>query len=102
MIWLYIYLGISALTFVLFWFTVIEAAHEFKRRYPNITTPKKSVTEWVGTIFKTTLLCLIPIYNVLYCLALLFKSEDIKEKAILKTYMEAKISEIENVFDWKF
>lgn len=100
MIWLYIYLGISALTLILFWFTVIEAAHEFKRRYPNITVPKKSVMEWVGTIFKATLLCLMPIYNILYCLALLFKGKDIKEKAVLKTYVNALMKKPENF--WKF
>ena len=100
MIWLYIHLGIGALTLILFWFTVIEAAHEFKRRYPNITFPKNSVMEWVGTIFKTTLLCLIPIYNIIYGLALLFKSEDIKEKAILKTYANALMKNPENF--WKF
>ena len=86
MILLYIYLGISAITFALHWLTAYEADREFKRRYPHIKAPKCSIIEKIGVVFKSALTSLIPILNICFIYMFLFKSEELEERVIAKVY----------------
>jgi hypothetical protein len=88
MIWLYIHLGIGFVTYLLFTFAAIDAAVEFKRRYPDIKIPKTLLITKIGIQFRTMLICVFPIVNILYFLAILFKTEELKEKTIEKCRIE--------------
>jgi hypothetical protein len=83
---LYIYLGISVLTFILFTLTVVKISKEFKRRYPNIKAPKSPLVDHLLTYLKVLLLCFLPIANVAFFLLYLFCSEKTEERIIEKVY----------------
>jgi len=88
MIWLYIYLGISVITLLLLYLTTIEAAYEFKRRYPNIKVPKHAFIEKVASVFRITLTCFFPIINIAMLWRYLFDKEAVMEKAIASVYLK--------------
>ena len=87
MIWLYIHLGLSALTFLVLIFTSVEAANEFKRLHPDIKI-KKTFIEQIGAWFKIILMCLFPIFNIILFVNLLFNSEKFKSETIYKLYIK--------------
>ena len=88
MIWLYVYLGISVLTFILFLFCSLESSREFKRRYPDIKGSQLSLIERIGGYIRFILIAFIPVVNIFYFWVLLFKSETIKEKTVEAVYLK--------------
>ena len=86
MILLYIHLGISALALVLFWSLVIDVAGEFKRRYPDRTSPKKTVIEHLATILRALAINAFPIINIAFACVYMFQWEEMKEKSIANIY----------------
>lgn len=84
MIWLYIYLGLSALTFILLMLLCNEAAHEFVRRYPNAKVPKYTFAEHFSTYFRAFLLCFLPVFNLVMLFTVLFNGGKMKEDSIRK------------------
>lgn len=86
MILLYIHLGISALALVLLWSLTIETAQEFKRRYPDRTTPKKTAIEHFSAIIRILAINVFPIINAVYACLYIFMWEEMKENAIATIY----------------
>ena len=96
MIWLYIHLGISAITLLLVSLSVFEISHEFKRRFPHIKAPKHALVEHVSTWFRVVLTCSFPIINIAMLWSYLFNRDEIVEKTMTKTY--ARLSQLkENI-----
>ena len=88
MIWLYIYLGISVITLLLFCSTTVEAVYEFKRRYPDVKSPKHAFIEKIAVAFQIILTCFFPIINIAIFWTCLFDRETIIEKTIFNTYLK--------------
>ena len=96
MILLYIHLVIGVLSFLLMWFTTLDASHQFRKRYPNLKEPKRPLIDCIGTWFKVLIFCFFPLINIAWFLIFLFNGEEIVEKAINKTYakcVEEKLKE---------
>jgi hypothetical protein len=85
---LYIYLGMSVLTYILYIFSVLKISHEFKRRYPNLKAPRKHLIDTIGTVFKITLIHFIPIFNIGLFFVYLFCDEKLEERTIEKLYLK--------------
>lgn len=83
---LYIYLGISILATIMYIFSGLKAAHEFKRRYPNLERPKTPLVDKIFIMFKGILIHFIPLLNVLLIYAYLFRDEELEERVIEKMY----------------
>lgn len=87
---LYIYLGISILTLILYAFTTLDISFEFKRRYPNANIAKSHFIEKVSSCFKTVLVSFMPILNICMFFVLLFKGDELTEKSIQKVLSKSK------------
>jgi hypothetical protein len=83
---LYIYLGVSITSLILFKLTSLAMSRIFKARYPDLKPPKTSFIEKLGTIFKALLIHFMPILNVLLLFIYLFDEEKIVERSIEKMY----------------
>ena len=83
---LYIHLGISVITFILYLFEVVKIKHEFKRRYPDLKAQKSHFIDKIGIVFKSILIHLIPIYNILLFFMYLFCEEKLEKRTIEKMY----------------
>jgi hypothetical protein len=86
MILLYIYLGICLLTMVSFALTCINAAYEFRRRYPHIKIPKSYWADKVLTAIKVVTVSVTPILNLCLLYAVLIKSNELTESSIQDLY----------------
>jgi hypothetical protein len=85
---LYIYLGISVLTNILYALSTLKISHEFRRRYPNIKAPKSHLTDKIFVIFKGVLIHFIPIFNIWLLFVYLFCDEKLVERTIEKMYLK--------------
>lgn len=85
---LYIYLGISVLTLLMYIFTVFDAAYEFKRRYPNVKNGKTHLMEDISAWSRAVIYCFLPIVNAFLLFSLLFNAETLKEHTIEKVYLK--------------
>lgn len=94
---LYSHLGISSLALILHIFAGLDAAHEFKRRYPDLKEPKKPLIDSIGVAFKAVLLHLIPIMNIALIFVYLFRDEELKERAIKKLYSRLSKEDTDDV-----
>lgn len=100
MIWLYIYLSISVTGFLLYNFTCIHAANEFRRIHPGINIPKRAFIENVGDEFRALLISFLPIYNIAWFLVFMFCNEEIVDKTIDKAYSKyVLVKEKEDNYD---
>ena len=86
MLFLFIYLGISLLTLVLFWMCCIEGAHEFRKRYPHIKIPKSHWSSKINVVIRVIIPSMIPIFNLLMLLYIVFKNEEVIEGSIYKLH----------------
>ena len=88
MIWLYIYLGISVAAFLMVLFANVDATEKFKRRHPNAKIPKCSFIVNLGSWFRSILICLIPVFNILWLGLFLFCYSEIVDKAVDNEYLK--------------
>lgn len=86
MIFLFINLGISLLTLVVFWMCCIEGAHEFRKRYPDIKIPKSHWSSKINTVVRVIIVSMIPIFNLFMLLYIVFKTEEIIEEGVYKLH----------------
>lgn len=95
MIFLYIYIGFSVLTFVM---TIIQSylvSKQLKRRYPDLVSKfnknnKQSVLEKVFSYIKTFVSCFVPIINMGIFYVALFENNKVEEKALNKMKEDIK------------
>lgn len=92
---LYIYLGISVITFILHTFTSWKVAYEFKNKYPNIKIPKTHPMNKIFQLFKLVLICFMPIVNLIFFLTILFCGEKLEKRTIERVYSELAKEEVE-------
>jgi hypothetical protein len=86
MVLLFIYLGISLLTLVLFWMCCIEGAIEFRKRYPHIKIPKSHWSSKINVVIRVIIISMIPIFNLVFLLYITFKTEDVIEGSIYRLH----------------
>ena len=95
MIFLYIYIGFSVLTFVM---TIIQSylvSKQLKRRYPDLVSKfnknnKQSVLEKVFSYIKTFVSCFVPIINMGIFYVALFENNKVEEKVLNKMKEDIK------------
>ena len=95
MIFLYIYIGFSVLTFVM---TIIQSDLVFKqleRRYPDLVSKfnknnKQSVLEKVFSYIKIFVSCFVPIINMGIFYVTLFENNKVEEKVLNKMKEDIK------------
>lgn len=86
MTFLNINIAIGILFLILLTLSSIDATHEFKQKYPGLKIPKRS---WAGRALlgiKTIITAIFPVWNFLMCCVLIFKYDEIKNKAISNAY----------------
>lgn len=76
-----IYLGISILTFILYTLQNFSLQNKMKRKYANKIkeklNKKKDISGIIFSWLRLAILSLVPIYNILLLLILIFKSDEI-------------------------
>ena len=95
MIFLYIYIGFSVLTFIM---TIIQSDLVFKqleRRYPDLVSKfnknnKQSVLEKVFSYIKIFVSCFVPIINMGIFYVILFENNKVEEKVLNKMKEDIK------------
>lgn len=88
MIFLYINLGVCLLMLLMFMLFVISTAHEFRRQYPNLKIPKTHWSKLIFSVLKICIASIIPIFNLIVLLVIIFKSEEVSEKTIREIYLK--------------
>ena len=88
MIFLNIHIVIGILFLVVLTLSVIDTAYEFKKIYPDLKAPKKSLAGRILTLIKSIIIALIPLFNIAMCWVIIFKYDEIKTKTIDKVYAE--------------
>lgn len=68
--------------------TAIDLAHEFKQLYPDLKVPKSSWAGCILSVIKTIIISFIPLFNIALCWVYVFKSEELRVKAINKVYLK--------------
>ena len=94
MILLKIHLAIGVLYLILSTLAVLDVAHDFKLKYPDMKAPKSSLAGKILSLIKNIAVALIPLYNILLCLVFIFNYEQLKEKTMAKFYL--KCSKVKN------
>lgn len=95
MIFLYIYIGFSVLTFVM---TIIQSylvSKQLERRYPDLVSKfnknnKQSVLEKVFSYIKIFVSCFVPIINMGIFYVELFENNKVEEKVLNKMKEDIK------------
>ena len=95
MIFLYIYIGFSVLTFIM---TIIQSDLVFKqleRRYPDLVSKfnknnKQSVLEKIFSYIKIFVSCFVPIINMGIFYVILFENNKVEEKVLNKMKEDIK------------
>ena len=86
MILLCIYLISSFIAFLLLLLATIDGAHEFKKRYPDITIPKSSPIKTISGYVRTFLITFLPIIHILMIISLLCKYDEVVDAAVSNVY----------------
>ena len=89
MVFLYVYIGFSVLTFIM---TVIQGylvSKELERKHPDTVDEfrkknKQGALEKMFSYIKTFVTCFVPIINISIFYVSLFEAERVKEKALRK------------------
>lgn len=79
---IYIYLGISLLTFILFKLTACDIAKRFKTKYPNLKYPTITSAGKIAGFIKTLVGSFIPIVNVGLLWVLIFQSSEFEKRVV--------------------
>lgn len=87
MIFLYIYIGFSLLTFVTVLMQSYVIVKRLKRNHPEIISEvkKNGILEKIFGWIKILIICFIPVINVATFYASLFKEEEVEEKVLKKS-----------------
>lgn len=87
--------AIGVLDIILFWLVCLNAAHEFKTRYPELKIKKSHWSKSALAAIQLGVAVLIPLFNILLAYVLIFKSDEIIQKGVHKIYMKC-MNEAEN------
>lgn len=86
MILLYTYLISSFIAFSLLLLATIDATHQFKKRYPEITVPKSSPIETISGYVRVFLITFLPIIHIPMIIGLLCKYDEMVDAAVSTVY----------------
>ena len=86
MVFLYIYIGFSVLTFILVLMQSYLVSKQLKRKHPDLVgklnNNKQSVLERIFSYIKVFVSCFVPIINIGIFYVALFESKKVEEKAL--------------------
>lgn len=85
---LYIYLGISVITWVLYILADISITYKFKNRYPNLVAPKLNWAGELGAHLRLLLGCFVPLVNIALLWVIIFNYSEFERKTISKVLSE--------------
>lgn len=88
MIIVYIYLGISLMTLVLYSLASFDIANKFKIEYPGLKCRKKTFAGTIFSFLKMEVACFVPIMNIGLFWTIVFDYEDLEQRIIDKLYIE--------------
>lgn len=100
MIFLYIYIGFSLLTFVLMLLQMTTLIHRFENKYKDKLTKNKNLNQdqnkmpFFFEILKMFVKCFIPILNVIFFCSVLFLGNRIETQVTRKVENEMKLKDI--------
>lgn len=72
---LIIHLVFAVLTIILSFMISMSAVARLRRRYAYIEFPKASVVERIFTFLRLMIFALLPVFNIVYCLVIIFKTD---------------------------
>lgn len=87
MIFLYIYIGFSILTFVMMYMQSYMLNKTLERKYPDIVSEfeknnKRGILEKIFSYTKSFVCCFVPIINISIFYVALFENKKVEERAL--------------------
>ena len=79
---LIIYLTITVICILLILLGSACANAKYKRMYPNLGLPKRTFIEYLTRRVRTVIFSCIPIFNILWLFAFIFKWDDIINESV--------------------
>lgn len=71
---------------IMFILTSVKGAHMFKNRHPDIKIPKSHWSDHILTWIRLSIVCVLPILNIVLAWQLIFNNDDLCENAYFKLY----------------
>lgn len=86
--------AISAITLLMTVLMCIDAIHIIRDRYPDLKVPKHSRAARYEAVLKLIIVSLIPIFNIIFLLVIVFKGDEIKESIVENIYKKYSHEEV--------
>ena len=88
MIIIYIHLIVSIITILMMILSSIVITDKFKVKYPGLEVPKQSFAEKALIWTRDILAALIPIFNIIICMILVFDYKSFETRTINNMYLQ--------------
>lgn len=85
---LWLYVVISGVCFITMTLTSLDFAYKFRNKYPDVKPPKQSPAAKILSWIKNIIASLLPLFNVVMILTILFGYEELEKRSMLKIYMK--------------
>lgn len=82
---LIIHLVFAVLTFVVTFFVAFSAIGRLRQKYAYMEMPKRSGAEKGLFFLRLVVIALLPIFNIIYCLVVVFNAESVIENTVKGT-----------------
>lgn len=79
---LIIHLVFAVLTFVVTFFVAFSALGRLRQKYAYMKAPKQSGAEKGLFFLRLAVIALLPIFNIIYCLVVIFNAESVIESTV--------------------